>query len=493
MSDSSSTPPIKQGAGGSLSGFDLITKFSDASLSETDFSIDELLAYLKTFDAQWGPERLRTLQQMIINHTRNFNNPHKDTLAMLADGDLDSLMQTFMPGTVPSLFPLVSFEAGFDLSSPFQPLSVNRDSELNVIDRQGFLKYVGVNNIEVDWSNGFPVLPCWPAISQHIDNADLTSNPNFSFVNTSIAYGNDNGIAPTMFTSQTSVSENASQGQFGFDLAVSYTAHSEYTYSLFMFPHLSLGTLCFKTPAGNIYVDIGTRNILTDSGVKSHVQTFPNGWWRLGIQYIAQNQSETLSVRYYPYSFTDINTANSSNLNYKGTHGRIICSVCCPQVTDGPGLPPFIQGSSLAETTITFPGYDEAMPTTTGMLSLSAKVVSSLIPTTSYPVLNTGGSITITESSSVLSGSIAATSPATPFSSPISPLDDFTTLVISYSASKLITKTNRTPKVTTSLLNTTPLSNISTVTVGPFPGGVCSFSLYAVDDDLDVVSFLTGN
>lgn len=492
MSDTD-TPPIRQGAGGSLSGFDVITKFSDPTLSETDFSIDELLAYLKTFDAQWGPERLRTLQQMIINHTRNFNNPHKDTLAMLADGDLDSLMQTFMPGTVPNLFPLVAFEAGFDLSSPFLPISVNRACELNVIDRQGFLKYVGVNNIEVDWSNGYPVLPCWPAVQQYIDDVDLTSSSSFSFTNTSVSYGSDTGIAPTMFSSQTYISENDRQGQFGFEYAAAYTAHNEYTYSFFMFPHLSLGTLCIKTPAGNIYVDISTQNILSDASVKAHVQTFPNGWWRVGCQYIAQNDNEILTVRYYPYSFTDINDANASNLNYKGTNGRIISSICCPQITDGPGMAPFIQGSSLAATTLTFPGYDEAMPTTTGMLTLSAKLISSLTSGVSYPVMSAGTGIVLNETNETLTGTLATTDPATSFTSPISPLDDLTTFVMSYSESKLITKTNRTPKVVTNLLNTTPLANVSTITVGPFPGGVCAFSLYAIDDDLDAVSFLTGN
>lgn len=486
--------PIKQGAVGSVSGFDLITKFSDPTLSETDFSIDELLAYLRQLDALYGPDRLRTLQKTILNHVRDFNNPHKDTLDMLSDNDIGNLMSVFMPGTVPKLFPLVSLEAAFDLTSPFLPMSVKRDSELYVIDRQGFLKYVGVNNIDVDWSNGFPIYPCWPETQQLITSLDISANSNYSLINTTSAYGTDNGIVPVMFATQIDLTETASQGEFGFTLAPpSYGIGSEYTYSAFFFPHVKLGTYIFRIGGKHAFIDIASMDVLCDDSVKLHVQTFPNRWWRIGIQFIVTEPGATLDWRFYPNAFSDLDTAKTTAYGYKGTNGRIICSVFGPQLTNGPGLAPYMAGDSMAATTLIFPGYDEAMPTTTGILALQARFYPSLTQTASYPVLSTESAITLTIKNETLSGAITSTTPSTEFSSPVDPQNDMTTFALSYSPDKISVKTSNSARQDTSILNSTPLRNIENIVFGPFPGGVSAFSLWAVQDDADALSFLTGD
>lgn len=486
--------PIKQGAVGSVSGFDLITKFNDPTLSETDFSIDELLAYLRQLDSLYGPERLRTLQKTILNHVRDFNNPHKDTLDMLADGDISNLMRLFMPGTVPKLFPLVSLEAAFDLTSPFLPMAVARDSELYVVDRQGFLKYVGVNNIDVDWSNGFPIYPCWPETQQLIDILDISANTNFTLINTTSDYGTDNGIVPVMFATQIDLIETASQGEFGFSMAApTYSIGSEYTYSAFFFPHVKLGTYVFRIGSLYAFIDIATLDVVKDDSVKVHIQTFPNGWWRIGIQFVVSEPSATLDWRFYPNAFSDLTSAKTTSLGYKGTSGRTICSVFGPQLTTGPGLAPYMLGSSMAATTLTFPGYDEAMPTTTGILSLQSQFYPSLTDTSSYNVLSAGTAVSLSISNQVLSGTVASTTPSTSFTAPVDSENALTTFTLSYAPNKISVKSSNSARQDTPVFNTTPLDNIASVSFGPFPGGVCAFSLWAVQDDDDALSFLTGD
>lgn len=492
---------------GSISGFD-ITLPDGTSLNETNFSISQLLVYIQQMDAFYSPERFRAIEKAMMSHIRDLNNPHKDSIGMLLGNEITGLLQQYMPGTVPRDYPLLSMQAALeDLSNLLSSVTVTSSTELNVVDRQGYLKYVGPGTPCVDWQYGQPLLPCWPAKRQYITQIDLNQNPAVSLINTAISNGQQNGIIPLFISDQILISETATQGQMGLKIASLGTLinGNEYTFSVFFYPQKSFGSYVLQSsPTDYAVIDLLSATVVQNSGtVNGYVNILPNGWWRIGLNFIAQQSINTaITLSYTPKSYTTNPTPFvAADLTYVGVVKTPIMTLYGPQLTDGPGMAPFTQIGQIGATTISMPGFGSALPMLSGQLVTRYRNAASLLPQT-VPIITATNDVTLTETTQTttmgpqrqLTYKVGVTTPSQVLTQTPNSADDLMSTALSYSPQKLIALSKNTTRTTIygQTLSFQALPAATTFTIGSFNGGIHAIELYAFADDGNTLEFLVG-
>ncbi len=491
----------RQGATGSISGFNPITQVDGSILEEYNFSIAQLRAYILELDALNAPYRLRMIEKTIMDHVRNFGNPHRDTIDQLSPDLVSSLLVKYAPGTVPRTFPLTAIEAAFEeLDTSLSSVTVVRDGEINVIDRQGFLKYVGANTIGVDWSHGYPILPCWPAKQQLFTTLDLSvqdSSQTFSLINVIAAEQSQNGIVPLLMNQQTTLFETNVQAQFGIAHTMpNIVIGSEYTFSIFVYPNYTKGSYIYKTTAGEIAaVRLSDGGVIESTNIKAYVYQLPNGWWRIGFQYIADPMSVSSinQLIFCPSEFADLESLTVSSLVYIGKAGNVLAVMYGPQLTTGAGVAPFTQSGSIAATTISSPGFDSATLTNTGMMAVRYNTADSLLPGQADALITIASDLTVTVGNRTLTSVLDISTPPITTTAAYDS-DTLSVYALSYDKTGVSMQCSGSEKITVSSQNRSfvSLATMTDIVFGSFCGGLCAAEFYAISDDDAALEFLVG-
>lgn len=502
----SSDDPIstyRQATSGSISGFSSVTTVDDPTLAESNSSAATIAARIAQLVLQNIPLHVRTLLQEVRDHENDFDNPHRDTLSNISGGDISGLFKQLVAGTAPKQAPVIAMRAGLDLESPFSSVTCNRASELIIVDEQGFLESISENTIKADWSTSTPIYPCWPAVNQLIDIIDIPSSTDFVTLGLAYTYTYNTGIVPDIFSTQITLTETDSPGQH----AVTYykdgllTVGKDYSFNIFIYPgDYTYGTLYLEFNDKHLFISVSdTNSYMFSDGSMGTVVTLPNGWLRVSLSIVAAETYASVVLGYDPNSYTTLADAEASVHNgaqdYAGTVGKNICSVVIPQLVDTAGLPPVIQSGSLAATTLTYPGFQKALPLTALMLKTSATCYHALSDTTSYTVVSVPNVYAFTQGATSSTHTIEGHTTPTTFTGTIS--DGVPTAsAISYDLTRVsYCSTQDSRQDITDFTNNPPtdLPKISSVTFGPFRGGITGFDQYAISDDAAALDLLAGS
>lgn len=502
----SSDDPIstyRQATSGSISGFTSVSTVDDPTLAESNASAATIAARIARLVMQNIPLHVRTLLQEVRDHENDFDNPHKDTLSNVSGGDISGLFKQLMSGTAPKQAPVVALRAGLDLESPFSSVTCNRASELIIVDEQGFLESISENTIKADWSTSTPLYPCWPEVNQLIDIIDIPSNTDFTTLGLAYTYTYNTGIVPDIFSTQITLTETGSLDQH----AVTYykadllTVGHDYSFNIFIYPgDYTYGTLYLGFNDKHMFINLAdTGDVLFSDGSIGTVVTLPNGWIRAGLSLTAEETYASVILGYDPNTYTTLTDAEASfssgAQNYAGTVGKNICSVVIPQLVDIAGLPPVIQSGNLAATTLTYPGFQKALPLTAFMVKAATTCYNAVSDTTSYTIATIPGVYTATQHTTTMTHTVGGHTVPTTFTGTV--LDGVPTVsAVSYDLTQVsYCSTQDSRQDVTDFTNNTPtnLPKMSTMSFGPFRGGITGFDQYAVSDDAAALDLLAGS
>lgn len=482
-----------QGPVGTIEGFDFDPTV--AGIDVNNFDQAYFLKYLQTYLTKAGPEGLKRLAKTISTHVDNFQNPHHDTFADLNGDLLKDFLAKILPGVPPSREALFAFKASNEFMFSILPFTVARASAMNVIDRQGFLRYVDANVPAIDWSNGYPVIPCWGEKTQLIDEMTITENQNFTLKGTSYTYDTRTGIVPQNVTTQVCLVEDTTQNEHGFVYSdpTNLAIGSEYTFSIFVNPARRSGSFTLSTLSGRVAFAISTRTFLTpDSGVIGHINDLPNGWLRIGIQFIATSVADEVVFSYIRDEFATLDQYDSASYAYMGTTSKPIAYLYGPQVTTGPGMCPVIQPpDTLAASVVTIPAFETALPSSTGMLTFSYDAVPSLLTSRTESLMTAGSDFSATISGNTLTTTVGVTTPPTAFTADVAQGLQYYGLSYSLNALKFKHTGSTKSTVNISQSSATAVDTINALTFGSFSGGLHAASLYPIEDTTSMLEFLT--
>ena len=383
-------------------------------------------------------------------------------------------------------------------------IAVTRDGPINVIDRQGFLVYYDKNVSAVDWSLGYPTIPCWPYKDQYVADTTMLSNTTVTTVGCEKDASPQDGSIPTMSSDQIVLTETGGQTQVKCTISTKSLA-PEITASIMLYPTKSVGAYYISSSLGSVLVDANTKAVVfTDTGVVGHLHTYPNGWWRIGMQVIPSTsaQSFVYDIGYTPRIYDGTLPVDDAFKTYVSSGGAVAFAAFGPQVTSGPGMAPFTKASSIAATTLSIPGFPGAFPTAAGIVALSVSHFPSLTQTTeSLLTMDNGIAISCTSQASAETRSISATLPITTSPVTIETNGSYTTVgdevdyALSYSLSGLAARMSNAADRTSISGRAqyfTAMNKANTMTVGSFNGGLSSISLYAFPDDNRTLEFIIG-
>lgn len=503
MSSDDPVSTYRQATSGSISGFTSVTTVEDPTLAESNSSAATVAARIAQLVMQNIPLHVRTLLQEVRDHENDFDNPHKDTLANISGGDISGLFKELMSGTAPKQAPVVAMRAGLDLESPFSSVTCSRASELIIVDEQGFLESISENTIKADWSTSTPVYPCWPAVNQLIDVIDIPSSTDFVLLGLAYTYTYNTGVVPDVFSTQVTLAESSATGQH----ALTYykdgllTIGHDYSFNIFVYPgDYDYGTLYLEFNDKHLFIDMSNPdNLMFSDGSIGSLVKLPNGWLRISLSITAAETYASVILGFDPNTYTTLTDAEASVHNgaqsYAGTDGKVICSVVIPQLVDIAGLPPVIQSGSLAATTLTYPGFQKALPLTAFMAKIATTCYNALSDTTTYTIAAIPDVYTFTQNMNTSTHTIEGHTTPTTFTGTV--LDGVpTTSAVSYDLSQVsYCSTQDSRQDVTDFTNnaSTTLPKMSTVSFGPFRGGVTGFDQYAVSDDAAALDLLAGS
>lgn len=501
MSDQFDINVYLKGTAGSISGWDL-HGVVDPTLTEVNQSVDVLIRYLQKLVDQDAPSKIRLVERQALRHIRDSNNPHHDTVENLTDGDIGLLFQKYLPGTVPLAPPDYTYAAFWEMGAPFSNAVVMRTSEMNVIDEQGFLSYVGPNEAGVDWSEGYPQVPCWPAIVELIDDTNFISNPKFSFPGLVTSVAQMSGVTPTQFGMRVKFTETTGQQES----AVTYTnvgvlvIGQAYTFNLFVNPTThSSGSFYLDANDAHAFINVADfDDTLVTDGSQFHVQKLANGWLRFGLSFVADKADVVLKFGYEPHTYTNIADAvagiGTHNRTYITRDGVDAFTLFGPNLVDKPGLPPFIQSGSLAETRLVLPGCVGSVALDKGMIAWRGQLFFSPADKDSGNLLNAGNCISLSARAGAVTANMEVATPAIPIGGFYNNKDYFQ-LGVSYDKTKLALNTSVSGRTDITSFGTSTYRGadaFKNVTIGPFCGGISHLVHYAVSDDDHALEFLNG-
>lgn len=493
---------LKSKIGGSISGFTSIETL-DGPIEETGTSLDAIRRKLKVQEDATAPERLRAIIKMILSHIQDHDNPHKDTLDMLTADFAGDVLGAFIPGTIPTTYPVCGYVPFVDIDPDLDIIQTTRSTALTVLDKQGYYKTGDVNTPVIDWSRGVAELVCWPDTVSVLTTGDTTAAG--SVGSTGLT---QSSVTPTIKSPSGLTTDYVTFSEMGgttyheaaIDLPI--TAKGEtWVGSVVIYPYLPSGTLyvCLRSNRLNyVAIDLATRTVTTSNDtVVTHVRILPNGWIRVGYEFTAADVDPSAHVVDGVFSRTEtmligISPVGSSVASsYLGIDGRRMFSLHYKQLTQGSGLCPAIipDGATVGGSSHQIVS-NNTLPSVRGMLVLDY-IVDQVTDTTPIPLLDTRTGITLELTGGTVTAEVNYPSNAVSSTNTVS-TDVVNTSAISWDTNKTCFKTSgNIPKKTITSINSS-LEQIQSVSIDSFRGGICRYELYGVSDDALTLEFLVG-
>lgn len=494
MADSTLTNYIKRPSG-TISGWDAITLSGESVVVEGNISVQQLYAYLKGIVSIVDPKRLRGIEKTVLQHIQDHNNPHQDKLSMFVDDIVAQILRQVVPGTSPKQFPALSYIAELELPDEITVVSIARNSSITVFDRQGFFTTADVNVTAVDWASGIATIPLFPKTTQTIPVSDVTSTGNISLVGMTSSTGGVTGLkTPNNDSNFLTLFETADDSEHGFTITAPVAKGTEYTTSVMMVPANATGFIVVTLgddTSKYVLIDLTNKTIVgsTDGSLIGHLQILPNGWWRIGVQYVAQ----TDGVQSVLFLYSTDGTPGST---YTGSVGNPLFSLFCIQNTTSAGLCPILKDSAsvLEASVLTIPLSSSPVAQGVGTIAASYYRNKCLLETdTSSPqlIVDTGVGVSIKAVNGTVTANIdvGETNPVV-FTQTLAS-DTEVTSALSYSSKEIAFKSTGNERNTLEQ-GYNQGSTLSTFTFGPFHGGLARFAYYAIPDTDQVLEFLVG-
>lgn len=485
-----------KGPAGTIAGWDSVTLSDDSVLQEKFISSEQLFAYLKNLTSIVDPKRLRAIEKTVVVHEQDNQNPHKDTLDMFVQDFVMEILSQVTPGTSPTQYPSLSYQAEFELADELTVVNLTRNSPITVLDRQGFFVTTEANRSAFDWATGIPTVPLFPKVTQSIVNPDVVTTSAIALTGLASSSGGVSSLkTPAGDSNYLTLTETADTSEHRYTVSFPVVTGLEYTASNFVYPINATGFLIILIkPAGKdadttkfVTIDLTNKKATatSDGAYRGHIQVLANGWMRIGIQYIAQVTDMVEMVVYN-------STFGVPAEQYAGTLGNPLLAIFGIQNTTSAGLAPYLSDNTtpLAESTLSIPVSSSPVAPTRGMFGVTFTRNPSLIATTQEFLFSTGTGIAATfDNTNVVTTMSMGAQVLTTTS--LSPAGKPVVWSSSYDLGAFKTKTSGSSKSAYSG-SFAPTDTLSKFSFGPFSGGLNQFVYYAISDNNRALEFITG-
>lgn len=317
---------------GSITGFNrFVTADGDIDPVLTGWSIDQLMAYLR--DPKFIPSRdwIIALENDMIEHLEDFNNPHQTTVDQVASDFVSQILSSITPGTVPDIGPFYSFKADVELPlGDFFPASVNF-SNIYRLKSNGIFKpsssdpsYVGT-----DYSAGLGAIPMYASFTNYV--SDEWNEDTNSSVNTLIT---ESVITPDFLPGRAyRISETSTTGIFGVRIAADLSSSVSYTVAMFVASagiegSLKIGQPDDPTKFAILSLDTG-EHVVSDPSVQISTTMYKNGVIKVSYSFTTL----PLTLGSVVVAFYEASGTISGRV---GIYGRDIFLISTPLITTAP-------------------------------------------------------------------------------------------------------------------------------------------------------------
>lgn len=479
-----------QSGKGSLTGFDQLNlPTGNPVLATTGWSIEQLRNFLLNQNAMNFPsnEWLQRIEQAILDHQNDFDNPHRTTLDQIVGNFTRQVLGNITPGTVPESAPFFAFDAGLGL--PIETIFPATYTANNLYRRTagGWLADIGEEEdaIATDYITGKAGIPLFSAMTNVTPVTWATDTT--TRLNTTLVEAVDLSINyPFEFYE---VRENPVIAMFGVDLPVTQDLQVTYTTSFFIMPVETIsGKVRIYQPGDiNNYIEVmlETGEILfyTDAMIGSAIRHI-DGVIRVSVSYtsLLPTPDEVLRI-------VHIDDGAAGDGTRIGSNGRHIFTIAHPQSTIVTIDQPVIKDLSAPAATSTFVPNLTAMgvPATlsTCMLTMALYLNPQIDVTTVVdPTILTFGNLIVTRDQTQI---IVAVNGTILFTSDI--LSGLNKITISYSPNMVLFKDLANDRQ--SVAGTFAPLDTTAVSFGPFGGYLCNFAFYAQADTQETIEYLT--
>lgn len=487
MSDNPNSGYYQSGIG-SLTGFDQLNlPTGNPKLATVGMSLEELRRFLLNQSGVNFPsnEWLLDIEQRILDHLADFNNPHRTTLDQIVGSFTPQVLGNIAAGTVPDTIPFFSYDAllGIPLGDIF-PATYTA----NNLYRQtpgGWLTDIALEDhvIGTDYVTNRPGLPLFSAMTNITPITWATDTE--TRLNTTLSEDSDETINyPFDFYG---VRETPVSGVFGVDIPMTQDLQVTYTTTFFIRPSSVGGKVRIFQPGDStnyfeVNLDTGVATFFTDTMIGATVRNID------GIIRVSASFTSLLPTADNRLRVVHINEGASGDGTRVGSNGRHIFSIAHPQTTlvtlNQPVMVDLEQPSS---TSLFVPTLSKLnVPATISNIIITMKLnLHPQIPLTTVvdPTIMTFGNLVITRDQTTVRVSLGG-SPL--FTSDL--LDGLNSFTISYSPTKIIFKDLALDRQV--VTGTYAPLETSGVSFGPFGGYLCSCAFYAQADDQKVVEYL---
>ena len=471
---------------GSLTGFDSANlPQGNPNLAVTGWSLEQLRAFLLNVNAVNfpSPEWVQSIEQQILAHEANYNNPHHVTLDQIVGDFVTEVIGSVIPGTPPELPPFFSFDAicalplGDIFPASFTTANIYRVTEGGVfVNPTTETEVIGSTYL-----TNRATLPLFSAFSTIVPAGWETQ------INTVINTTLSTPANPRLFYPFTFhlVSETAVTGSFGYQIPATEALATTYTATFFVLPTSLGGSLIIHQPSDT--TNTMTVNLVdgtftfTGTAVTGQTTVLPDGVIWISFSYISSSVTAD--------NFIQVVHQNSGDTTpvRQGTNGRALFSIAGAQVStqtiNQPVLISSASPGSAGPLTLNFSVIPVPTTLSNFMVTLSLELYPTLTAPTDTAIL-TFGALTITRDASTIYVKVSG---VTVFTSTI--LAGLNNLSLSYSPTQLSFKDLANDRSTVS--GTYPALSTASVTMGPCGGYVHYIAFYGLSDTASCLEFLT--
>ena len=376
---------------GSIRGFstlDLGQGQTKEVIAPSNFSLSDLKSRIDEIRRTFNPDTLNDIITEVLTHIQNHNNPHQVTLAqtgadviqlvyetwlnlgntgtlqdfyvsffgttsanlvtvaditaLIAAHNADTsaheaLLDLILPGNPPEALPSDAYDANFSI--PNNTITT-RSTSTTIIDHNGNLQTIPPNTTAIDYSTGTASFVLYGPRTNLVYPSDPTLRSGSSLLGVTtissptgtLRVGPDGNPCVVLVDTAANVTH-------GYTFPISITTGVEYTDSVFIYPLVSTGGIALYlagSPTIEITVDLTTLVVTAATNVIGYAQQFPNGWIRIGIQYVSLTTTSDNLV----LAKTTSSTLGSPTV-YRGT-GTPILGIFGLQHVVGCGMSPYI-------------------------------------------------------------------------------------------------------------------------------------------------------
>lgn len=483
-----STPGAYRGSFGSISGFTSFDGVSDApDLFKTGWSLEQLLALLGNQSGLNFPsnERMTAIEEEILAHAQDYNNPHHTTLDQIAKNFIPQVLANIVAGTVPPAPPFASYYASTPL--PFGTIFPGTYTDTNIYRRVagGRLIDTGTERSVMGSSTqiGRPGLPLFNSFSNVVpDTWSDVSN----CVNTTIAESESQpaGYPFTFYD----VTETPTTGQFGFDIQMGQAGLTVYTTTFYVRREATGGSIRVFQPSNiSEFVDISLEDgsyTTYSSNITAVVARYSDTTMLVSITYTSTSPDPDNALR-----LIHINHGDSGSGQREGSLGRKLFAIANPQAaTTHPNAPQLVDRMAPGGAG-TFSFDMEKLSAPSQLENFIVSIKAMMYPMPALAAINdttifSMGDFVISRNDTTVTVSVAGDIVTT---FPIK--EGFNAFTISYSPTTVIFKNLLDDRVT--FTGDYPPIAVAQNKFGPFGGYLLSAVLYGYSDAFHAVEFLT--